>query len=254
MTSSSIHLETHALSPTHIHTAKWLAFDLDDTLHSFRHASSLATSSVLSSISTLTSHPLSSLQTTYSLILAQGTAAAFTDGKTSHQYREARFRALLSACNLTLPNDAMADLVALYESVLMANLRRKPGVLQLFATLKRRGFKIAIVTEGPQDAQERTVEALGIDPYVDFLATTNGLGVAKVNGLFGRVLERLGLRPGEMVVVGDSWERDVKPAREAGMYCVWFAEKGLGGRKEEEGWGWVTEFEALRAVVEGKED
>ena len=46
------------------------------------------------------------------------------------------------------------------------------------------------------------------------------MGKSKVGGLFPVALERLGIDPSTMVYVGDSIERDVKPAREAGIRAV----------------------------------
>ena len=51
-----------------------------------------------------------------------------------------------------------------------------------------------ITTEGPQDAQNWTVEQLGPAPYVDVLVTPNEVGLAKDAGLFGEVSERCGIR------------------------------------------------------------
>lgn len=137
----------------------------------------------------------------------------------------------------------------LYERVLVQNLQLNPGVLELFASLKRYGKGIVIVTEGPQDAQERTIEALGLAPKIGCLATTNKLGVAKVDGLYERVVDELGLKVGEVIVVGDSWERDVLPAAKAGAFCVHYDEGGLRGGEIAEGWR-VGRLEELRVLVE----
>jgi putative hydrolase of the HAD superfamily len=131
----------------------------------------------------------------------------------------------------------------------MQSLELKPGVMGLFAVLKRYGKGIAIVTEGPQDAQERTVEALGLATRIDYLATTNKFGVAKVDGLFERVVEELEIGAGEVVVVGDSWERDVLPAAKAGAFCVHYDEGSLRGGEIAEGWR-VGRLEELRVLVE----
>jgi len=98
----------------------------------------------------------------------------------------------------------MGALLECYEQTLMQNLELKDGAVTLLQTVKANGKHIAVVTEGPQDAQERTIEALGIARFVDYLATKNGLGVAKVDGMFGHVLQRVGARAEEVVVVGDS--------------------------------------------------
>ncbi|KAF3006800.1 hypothetical protein E8E13_010386 [Curvularia kusanoi] len=235
-----------------LRTAKYYAFDLDDTLHNFRSASSTASKSIFSALQPLSTSPIHELESSYQKILSQGTSSAFVDGKTSHQYRSDRFQKLVDAHGIQLQSGEMQKLVELYERVLMETLERKEGVLELFQTLKSRGHSIAVVTEGPQDAQERTVEALGITPYIDYLATTNKLGVAKVDGLFVKVLEHLDLKPADMVVIGDSWERDVVPASQAGLYCVHYSEKDGSGAIAQ---GWrVSGLEQLRLLVEAAHD
>ncbi|KAG9205119.1 hypothetical protein G6514_009582 [Epicoccum nigrum] len=233
-----------------LRTAKHYLFDLDDTLHSFRAASSTATKAVLNDMLKQTQYTLEDLQTSYKTILAHSTAAAFVEGKSSHHYRAERFQQLARLQSIPLGSEKLQGLVDLYERVLMQSLELKPGVMELFAVLKRYGKGIAIVTEGPQDAQERTVEALGLATRIDYLATTNRFGVAKVDGLFERVVEELGIGAGEVVVVvGDSWERDVLPAAKAGAFCVHYGEGVLKGGEIAEGWR-VGRLEELRVLVE----
>ncbi|KAF3045822.1 hypothetical protein E8E11_003453 [Didymella keratinophila] len=212
------------ISLSRLREAKWYAFDLDDTLHSFRAASSAAVKAVLQVIHGLSGRAMEELESEYERIQKQGTASAFVDSKTSHQYREERFRQLVQACNIALDDHQMQILVELYEKVLAENLELKPGVLELLKTLKRYGHKIAVITEGPQDAQERTLEALGIASHVDYLATTNQLRAAKIDGLIVKVLEHLQLEPTDMIMTGDSWERDIVPGTQAGLYCVFYSQ------------------------------
>lgn len=227
--------------------AKWYAFDLDDTLHSFRKASAAAVKAVLDVVHERSGRTLGELEVEYKRILTQGTAAAFVDGKTSHQYREDRFRQLAQSFDIKLDDGQMQDLVNLYEKVLTESLELEPGVLDLFRTLKSYGHKIAIITEGPQDAQERTVEALGIAPYIDYLANTNKPRVAKIDGLFVKVLEHLELEPKDMIMIGDSWDRDIVPATQAGIYCIYYSEveRTLESRDHQTRIGQFEKFEAL---------
>ena len=59
---------------------------------------------------------------------------------------------------------------------------------------------------------------------VDFLATTNFFVVSKVDGLFGKVLEQLKADASDMVVIGDSKERDIAPVMAQGIYAIYYAE------------------------------
>lgn len=202
-----------------LQTKTWFGFDLDDTLHEFRKASRAATTYCLSRIAS--KNPgitLQNLQEQYGIILKQGAADAFTDGKTSHDYRRARFTATLS--HFGLSHNSVDELLEDYERVLVENLTLKPGAIALLEAIKTSGRKIAVITEGPQDAQERAVRDLGIDKYIDFLATTNYFGVAKISGLFGKVLNHLEIQHQDLVYVGDSQPRDIEPANKEGIYAI----------------------------------
>ncbi|KAI8721785.1 hypothetical protein NCS52_00321000 [Fusarium sp. LHS14.1] len=202
-----------------IQTKTWFGFDLDDTLHEFRRASRAAVTHCLTRISNENPHiKVEDLQSQYQIVLKQGTASAFTDGKTSHDYRRERFGATLS--HFKLNHDSIDELLQDYERVLVENLTLKPGVLSLLKAIKESGRKITVITEGPQDAQERAIRDLGIASYIDFLATTNRFGVAKTSGLFGNVLKHLDIQPSDIVYVGDSEERDVEPATNGGIYTI----------------------------------
>lgn len=201
----------------------WIGFDLDDTLHEFRSASSTATNKTLVAISVQYGTPVGDLKAEYSKILRQKTAGAFADGKTSHEYREERFRALSDHFSLGMSGIFIAQLLEFYETTLMEFLQLKDGVLELFATIHAQGKKIAVITEGPQDAQERTIKRLRIAEHIDFLATTNFFGVSKVDGLFPKVLGHLNIAPSDIAYVGDSKERDMRPAHGTGICCIQFS-------------------------------
>ena len=39
-------------------------------------------------------------------------------------------------------------------------------------------------------------------------------------------MEALGLKPEEVVVIGDSYDKDIQPAKAAGCHTVWFVGEG----------------------------
>ncbi|KAH7157410.1 HAD-like domain-containing protein [Dactylonectria estremocensis] len=204
-------------------TKSWIGFDLDDTLHEFRTASRAATTHCLVLITQENPQvSLEDLQTRYQHILKQGTLNAFVDGKTSHDYRRERFAATLN--HFALSHGPIDNLLSYYERVLVENLTLKPGALSLLRAIKSSGKKIVIITEGPQDAQERALRDLSLAEHIDFLATTNHFGVSKTSGLFEKVLHHLGIGEDEIAYVGDSIERDIVPAAACGIYAIHFNE------------------------------
>ncbi|KAI9152218.1 hypothetical protein HJFPF1_09445 [Paramyrothecium foliicola] len=196
----------------------WFGFDLDDTLHEFRSASGRATTAVLQRISKKFGTSTEVLKDEYDLILKAKTSSAFSEGKTSFKYRQERFASLLAKFNL--PEDGMNVYLDLYETTLTQSLRLKAGVTNLLKLLKEMGKKVVIITEGPQDAQERTIKSLGIGEYVDFLATTNHFQLTKTTGLYKMVLDHLRISPEDIVYTGDNEQRDVIPAMAEGILPI----------------------------------
>lgn len=203
-----------------LHERTWFGFDLDDTLHEFRKASKAAAAKVFHHISNESRIPVNELAISYSEILTQKTATAFTDGRTSEDYRKERFGAFLENCNLSFDGNYLILLAALYKDALESALETKAGALSLLRYLRYIGKKVVVVTEGPQDAQEWTIEKLGLSEYLDELVTTNKFGKSKTDGLFESVLEYLGIEGKDMVYVGDNYARDIIPAREQGIMTV----------------------------------
>jgi len=207
-----------------LHDHIWYGFDLDDTLHEFRKASKAAAAEVFKYISSHSTVPANELAASYSEILTQKTASAFTDGRTSDDYRKERFAALLEKHNLPADENRLILLAALYKDELANALETKAGTLTLLPYLRSIGKKVIIVTEGPQDAQEWTLEKLGLAEHVDVLVTTGKFVKAKIEGLFVRVLEFLRIEGKDMVYVGDNYARDIVPAQEQGITTIYLSE------------------------------
>lgn len=61
--------------------------------------------------------------------------------------------------------------------------------------------------------------------------TGRDLSAAKTEAAYWhRLLERIGYAPEACVMVGDTYDADIAPAKLAGLYTVWFAEGDRGGR------------------------
>lgn len=205
----------------------WFGFDLDDTLHEFRKASAHAARCVFEEIQAI--HPdftstIDDLEATYREILRSKTANAFTDGRSSEDYRRERFSRLLEAHGHNPSFQTLEQVLVVYRTSLRAALALKAGALHLLKKLKALGKRVTIITEGPQDSQEWTVAELGLKPFIDILITTNEVGKSKVDGLFSAVLTRHNIAPGDLVYVGDNHQRDILPARAAGIDTVFYDE------------------------------
>jgi hypothetical protein len=119
-----------------LQTKTWFGFDLDDTLHEFRKASMAAVSATLRIINEKYGIPIDELRMAYSRVLSRRTAGAFTDGKTSDEYRKDRFSAVLEGFSITPSGQLLDELARTYEAALEVSLELKCGALSLLTHIK----------------------------------------------------------------------------------------------------------------------
>jgi putative hydrolase of the HAD superfamily len=97
------------------------------------------------------------------------------------------------------------------------------SVVNVLRTLRRDGWRLGLLTNGPRDIQARKVAALGVARYVDTVvyATEHGSGLGKPDpDPFNVVLKRLGVPAAYAVFVGDDEVCDVIGAAGAGLSTV----------------------------------
>lgn len=100
------------------------------------------------------------------------------------------------------------------------------------------GYRLGLLTNGPADIQRLKLERTGLAELFDAVVISAEAGSGKPSpGSLHLVVDRLGTRPGETVMVGDNWARDVEGARAAGLRAIWVS----GGRaRPEQGSGAAT--------------
>ena len=91
----------------------------------------------------------------------------------------------------------------------------------LLASLVARGLKLGVVSNGCGNV-ERLCADFGYEPYLSVIVDSRRVGLFKPDpAIFIHATEKLGGDPGAMMMVGDSFERDVRPAKQAGMKTAW---------------------------------
>jgi FMN phosphatase YigB (HAD superfamily) len=104
-------------------------------------------------------------------------------------------------------------------------LRRNRHILE---KLSLAGLKLGIISNfyGNIDALCRE---FGLSPFLNVVLDSTTVGIKKPDPkLFSLALERLKLPPQAVAFVGDSFERDILPAKAAGMQTFWL----IGGDKD----------------------
>ncbi|MFP4386994.1 MAG: HAD family hydrolase [Alphaproteobacteria bacterium] len=194
-------------------------FDLDDTLHFFKRASGAAAEKVFIYIGREFGVPVAQLRSDYQSILQNMQRTHFTENKPSREYRRGRFETLLETHSI-LPQQHAEEVLDVYDDALADSLTLKEGAYEALQAAKKAGKRVAVISEGPHDAQELTLERLGLAPFVDLLVTSAAHETSKSDGLFEIALEQLGCHPSQMLYTGDNPARDYVPAVALGIPAV----------------------------------
>lgn len=116
--------------------------------------------------------------------------------------------------------DCLQDFRSRYAQSENALTRPYEGALECLSELKARGYKIAVVTNKPQEATDRVLRQFFPADTFDFVGGDSGSFPCKPDPTLARYCAlslRVPVR--ECVFVGDG-ETDVLTARNAGMYCI----------------------------------
>lgn len=106
-----------------------------------------------------------------------------------------------------------------------ANIKLFPEVIELFDLLKQSSKQLAILTNGETDHQSMKIKQLQLNQWVlsKHIYISGSYGYAKPKKeIFKIVEEELACNPNETVYVGDSYEKDIIGAKQAGWKAVWF--------------------------------
>lgn len=92
---------------------------------------------------------------------------------------------------------------------------------QLLATLADRGFELGVVSNGCGNVDKLCAD-FGYTPFLSIIVDSRRVGLFKPDpAIFRYALEKLGGDPATIIMVGDSFERDVVPAKKTGLKTAW---------------------------------
>ncbi len=142
----------------------------------------------------------------------------------------------------SLPVSFLEDIKKAFSEVSISGIEPFAGVMDTLKDLKNRGLALFLVTVGKREEQEGKVRVLGLDGLFDEIIIldpgTFGSEAKKVG--FREILDGHGLRPEEVLCVGDRMDRELKVAKELGIYTAMvkhgrhyqhFVSDPKGGRK-----------------------
>jgi putative hydrolase of the HAD superfamily len=92
---------------------------------------------------------------------------------------------------------------------------------EMLAGLKARGFELGVISNGCGNV-DVLCDDLGYAPFLSLVVDSRRVGLYKPDpAIYTYAAARLGRPPASIMMVGDSFERDVRPAKSIGMKTAW---------------------------------
>ena len=136
------------------------------------------------------------------------------------------FQRLLEKLTGEINYEILASGIVAYRRVRSSFLEPYPNVGRVLYELKRKGIKLAIISDAPRLKAWIRLVSMKINHYFDLVVTFDDTKEFKPsNKPFMVVFDKLGLKPEECLMVGDWPERDIKGAKQMGMLTC-FAKYG----------------------------
>jgi putative hydrolase of the HAD superfamily len=204
-------------------TIETVLFDLDDTLHDDTYAFTSAAEEVAREIAA--EHNVDALALKQAYIAE---AEGFWHRLSSEQLRTRLSGLRQTMWGAALERVGIEDQGVAERSAHRYNEYRKkyfamfPGAIDVLRTLRGRGMRLGILTNGFSETHREKIALLQIGEYFDAIFIADEVGMIKPDPLlFAHACTTLGSAPARSAMVGDRYERDVRGALDAGLYAVW---------------------------------
>lgn len=126
------------------------------------------------------------------------------------------------------PNLNIEDMYVLWYQHFHEHQHLIPGVKEVLERLKE-NYQIGLITNGPTESQMTKIKALGMENNFYPLFVSQSFGCAKPDSrIYLAAVKEMGLKPEEVVFVGDTFSTDIVGAIRAGLVPIWFCYERRG--------------------------
>jgi putative hydrolase of the HAD superfamily len=148
---------------------------------------------------------------------------AFREGRiTKEKLRYERLKTVFDRMELRVSDAQIHYLSEAYIEKLSTYTHLLPNCIEILEYLKNR-YKMHIITNGFEEVQTRKLNNSGIARYFTAVINSDRAGVKKPDpGIFKMALKAAGIRPESGVMIGDSFEADIRGARAVGLQALHF--------------------------------
>ncbi|PLR67048.1 HAD family hydrolase [Bacillus sp. UMB0893] len=143
--------------------------------------------------------------------------------KNGYVWKDAVYKTIAKKLELSAqPEDLLKD----YQVNFHTSCAPCEITADVMKTLKAKGLKLGIITNGFTEFQRKTIQTMGIEDFFDVVVISEEAGLRKPDtAIFQLALKIMNIEPKYAVYVGDHPENDVKAAMDAGLNAIWMKTK-----------------------------
>ena len=134
---------------------------------------------------------------------------------------EYRFKKFFKEINLEYTNYKKAN--KLFQKGLANAVALTENACDIIKYLYEKKYIICVVTNGLVKLQRPRIKNSQISKFISEIIVSEEVGVNKPNPqIFNVLLNKLNLQPSQVIMIGDSLEKDIKGAENANIKTIWY--------------------------------
>lgn len=200
---------------------KGILIDLDNTLYSYDECHEIGLKSSFEHLNrTHSSITNDQFQSLYKNI--QKELKNRLPQRAASHHRLLYFQSILEKLDIWTPSLCL-DLYQAYWSSFLNKMKLFDGAIEFLKTLTLKNIPVVIVTDLTAQIQFEKLEKLAISQYIKFVVTSEEIGIEKPDQkVFQAALNKIVCNPSEVIMIGDSFEKDILGSKLSGIKAIWF--------------------------------
>jgi HAD superfamily hydrolase (TIGR01549 family) len=150
-----------------------------------------------------------------------------------------------------VPQEVIDLAMARMYAVSQAHWHVESDTVETLKQLQASGYRLGVISNAANQQDVNTlVDNAKIGPYLDFVITSAESGMrTPAPSIFRQGLDRWGVSPDEVVMVGDLLRPDILGAQQLGIYSVWITRRA-GSAENKKYAGTITPDAQIEALSE----
>lgn len=196
---------------------KGILLDIDNTLYDYDKTHTKALEALIASAIELLYIDAVDLKNAY--IKARKQINNNLYGSASSHNRLLYIQIMLESLNISGLSVSL-ELYEIYWNTFLENIEVYEGVYDFLESVQN--TPICLLTDLTAHIQHRKIKKLHLDKYADYLVTSEEVGHEKPHPyMFLLALYKMGIKPNEICIIGDSYKKDILGASQLGIPSYW---------------------------------